>query len=293
MRHHTTQSQLWPGGLSTDNSPQHSTAHEPNEVFSVELSGDDTNDSLPARNRLRPGNVIYEQAFRVYKSALVPTKCLSCDCSCKGIRKMDKVVPAQPEEDYNTYHANVQVLVKQEIFQQLGRPKHSMSAPRTWRGWGSHMRTYTEGETESTSQLAMVSFDKPVRKRFLAPMRRTPAMGSGPGCKSWGKLCTSLSSDGDRHWSLSVAALTPVPENEGPPLFDISGEPSGLRPSAVRASLEIDMVYWQVVLNPSLGFRWCIADEEPPGTFGVCCWLRPRGLAVPTWWISFVPLGVP
>nr|XP_037279463.1 uncharacterized protein LOC119172454 [Rhipicephalus microplus] len=120
MRHHTTQSQLWPGGLSTDNSPQHSTAHEPNEVFSVELSGDDTNDSLPARNRLRPGNVIYEQAFRVYKSALVPTKCLSCDCSCKGIRKMDKVVPAQPEEDYNTYHANVQVLVKQEIFQQLG-----------------------------------------------------------------------------------------------------------------------------------------------------------------------------
>lgn len=120
MRHHTTQSQLWPGGLSTDNSPQHSTAHEPNEVFSVEPSGDDTNDSLPARNRLRPGNVIYERAFRVYKSALVPTKCLSCDCSCKGIRKMDKVVPAQPEEDYDTYHANVQVLVKQEIFQQHG-----------------------------------------------------------------------------------------------------------------------------------------------------------------------------
>lgn len=32
-----------------------------------------------------------------------------------------------------------------------------------------------------------------------------------------------------------MAALTPVPENEGPPLFDISGEPSGLRPSKVGA----------------------------------------------------------
>ncbi|KAL1442380.1 hypothetical protein MTO96_030836 [Rhipicephalus appendiculatus] len=116
-QHHTTPSELWPSIPSTVDSPQHSTADEPDDDHSASFSDDDVNGSLPARNRLGPGIVTYERAFRANKRASVPTKCLSCGCSCKFIGKMDKGVQTQSEEDQDyAYHADVQVHLKQEIF---------------------------------------------------------------------------------------------------------------------------------------------------------------------------------
>lgn len=114
---HTAPSQLWPSAPSTGSSPQRYVADEPNDDYSAAFADDDMNDSLPAKNQLGPGIVTYERAFRANKKALVPTKCSSCGCSCKGIRKMDKGVQTPPEEDQDyTYHTDVQVHVKQEIF---------------------------------------------------------------------------------------------------------------------------------------------------------------------------------
>ncbi|XP_037518288.2 uncharacterized protein LOC119395068 [Rhipicephalus sanguineus] len=100
---HTAPSQLWPGAPSTGSSPQHHVADEPNDDYSAAFADDDMNDSLPAKNQLGPGIVTYERAFRANKKTLVPTKCLSCGCSCKGTRKMDKGVQAPPEDQDYTW----------------------------------------------------------------------------------------------------------------------------------------------------------------------------------------------
>lgn len=83
---------------------------EPSENHCAPPTNDDTTETFPATNRLGPGIITYEWAFRGNKEALVSPGCITCGCTCKSIRKADKAIQAQLERDKDhTYYTNVEV----------------------------------------------------------------------------------------------------------------------------------------------------------------------------------------